>query len=245
MKATAGMKATALGVLVCVVAAGDGFAADLPAAPPVAVSYAPPSEYNWGGFYVGLNAGYGVGQTSWSGLLTPGVPAIVTGNFNVNGALAGGTIGINYQAGGFVAGFEADADWAGFSGSNSTDPFCVGLGAVCQTKQPWLGTVRARFGYAINRLLIFGTAGGAFGEIRAGLAPPGVYDTTNGVGWTAGAGLEAGINENWTVKVEYLYVDLGNGSCNVNCGTAVTGAPITVPLTENLVRGGFNYRFAF
>jgi outer membrane immunogenic protein len=243
MKATVGT--TALAVLLCVIAAGDGYAADLPTAPPVPFSYAPLSEYNWGGFYIGLNAGYGVGQTSWSGLPPPGVPPIVTGNFNVKGALAGGTFGINYQAGGFVAGFEADADWAGFSGSNSTDPFCVAFGAVCQTKQPWLGTVRARVGYAINRLLIFGTAGGAFGEIRAGFAPPGVYDTTNGVGWTVGGGLEAGITENWTVKVEYLYVDLGNGSCNVNCGTALTQTPITVPLTENLVRGGINYRFAF
>ena len=251
MKATAGTKATALAVLLCFIAAGDGFAADLPVGPPAAVNYTPSSlGYSWGGFYVGLNAGYGFGKSSWSGLV-PGVVSAATGNFNVNGGLAGGTIGINYQAQSFVAGFEADADWTGFSGSNSTDPYCVLMSGSCQTKQPWLATVRGRFGFAIDRLLIFATAGGAFGEIRAGLNPPGVYDTTNGVGWTAGAGLEVGITDNWTAKVEYLYVDLGNGSCNMNCGSVpnafgtLSPVPITIPLTENLVRGGINYRFAF
>jgi outer membrane immunogenic protein len=247
MKVTSGTKAAALAMLLCFVAASDGFAADLPVAPPVAASYyAPPLEYNWGGFYVGLNAGYGFGRSSWS---TPGFAP--TSNFNVNGALAGGTIGINYQWGGFVAGFEADGDWSGLSGSDSGDPYCVQMVGACQTKQPWLATVRGRFGYAINRLLIFATAGGAFGELRTGLNPPGVYDTSNGVGWTAGAGLEVGITENWTAKLEYLYVDLGNGTCNMNCGavpSAFGGAvavPVTVPFTENVVRGGINYRFAF
>lgn len=235
MKATAGTKATALAILLCLITAGSAFAADLPAGPPPppSASYRPLAQYDWSGFYIGINGGYGFGTTSWA-------PA-TTGNFKTSGALAGGTLGINYQGGPFVFGFEADADWAGFKGSTSTDPYCMALAAACETKQPWLVTARARVGYAISRLLIFGTAGGATGEIRAGFNPPGKFDTTNTFGWIAGGGIEAGITENWTVKVEYLYVDLGNGSCSTNCG----GIPITVPLTESLVRAGINYRFSW
>jgi outer membrane immunogenic protein len=245
MKAIAGKKVAAFSMLLCVIAAGDGFAADLPVAPPAPFSYAPPSQYNWSGLYFGVNAGYGTGQTSWANALQS------TANFNINGALVGGTIGINYQAGAFVVGFEADGDWAGFQESNSSDPYCAAFTASCETKAPWLGTVRGRIGFAIDRLLIFGTAGGAFGEIKAGLSPPGLFDVTNGFGWTAGGGVEAGITENWTAKIEYLHVDLGNGSCNLSCGAIPTQTggstpiPNTVPLTENLVRGGINYRFAF
>ena len=66
---------------------------------------------------------------------------------------------------------------------------------------------------------------------------------------TAGAGVEWAFADNWTAKVEYLYVNLGNGT--VNCATeaclAVAGAPIpvSVGLTGNLVRAGVNFKFSF
>jgi outer membrane immunogenic protein len=237
MKATVGTQATALAILLCLFTVGNGFAADLPAGPPppAHVSYHPYTQYDWSGFYIGLNGGYGFGSSNWA--------PVITEHFKTSGALAGGTVGINYQGGPFVVGFEADADWAGFKGSSSTAAYCMALGVTCETKQDWLVTARARVGYAFSRLLIFGTAGGATGEIRAGLNPPGKFDTTNSFGWTAGGGLEAGITENWTAKVEYLYVDLGNGSCtSTNCGPLT---PITIPLTESLVRAGINYRFSW
>jgi len=64
------------------------------------------------------------------------------------------------------------------------------------------------------------------------------FSSSTQVGWTAGAGVEYAFTPNWTAKVEYLYVDLGNLSCNLNCasGTSVT-------LTENIVRAGINYKF--
>jgi outer membrane immunogenic protein len=118
----------------------------------------------------------------------------------------------------------------------------ITAGAVCQTAEHWLGTARARIGFAVDRLLIFGTAGGASGDIKAGLNPPGTYDASNNFGWTAGGGVEGAITENWTAKIEYLHVDLGNATCPTNCGLAV---PMTVPLTENLIRAGINYKFGF
>ena len=239
MRTRALIKAAAVGTSMWLIASADSLAADLPAGPPPAsVVYAAPPTYNWSGFYIGINGGYGHGTTNWTSATG------ATGDFNAAGPLAGGTVGINYQAGSFVFGFEADADWADFTGTSNNATVCSLFtpNAGCETKQTWFGTGRARIGYAFDRLLVFGTAGGAVGNIRAGLVPPNTFDTATAVGWTVGGGLEAGITENWSIKVEYLYADYGNGSCSANCGPFV---PITVPLTENLIRAGINYRLPF
>ena len=62
------------------------------------------------------------------------------------------------------------------------------------------------------------------------------------------AGVEWAFADSWTAKVEWLYVNLGNG--NVNCiNTTCTGfsggpaIPVSVGLTENLIRAGVNYKF--
>ena len=83
----------------------------------------------------------------------------------------------------------------------------------CETRNNWLGTVRGRVGYAFDRVMPYVTGGLAVGDIEAnqpGFA--GVSDTN--VGWTVGGGIEAAIASNWTAKLEYLYVDLGDVSCS-------------------------------
>ena len=218
-------------------------AADLPppsGPPPRAPAmYVPTTSpvYNWGGFYVGINGGYGFGNSNWT------APAPTTGSFSTDGFLVGGTIGANYQISQFVLGVEADLDWQDLKGNTSTPAvFCGGVS--CQTASNWLGTARGRAGFAMDRFLIFATGGAAFGNVEAGLNPPTTYDTSTEIGWTAGAGIEAAFAENWTAKLEYLYVDLGNASCATtasNCGTHAAGS--TVSFTESLVRLGVNYKF--
>jgi outer membrane immunogenic protein len=99
-------------------------------------------------------------------------------------------------------------------------------------------------GYAADRVLFYATAGGVFGSIQTTFA--GVGNTTTHAGWTAGAGIEVAVVDNWTAKVEYLYADLG--TANVNCTTACVAtlgfsATASVGLTANLVRVGVNYKF--
>jgi outer membrane immunogenic protein len=239
---------------------GQALAADLPPAPaPVApATYIPTVApvYNWGGIYFGVNGGYGFGQSKWSdpnnfsGLGT-------TGTFNTNGYAAGGTIGANLQSDAFVFGIEGDLDFMGIDGKSSS-PYCggavapgnLGLGAnaQCETKQTWLGTLRARVGYAADRVLIYGTGGGAFGNIESGVGSSFVSSTK--AGWTAGAGVEVAFTENWTARIEYLFVDLQNATCNTSaaCGNNFIGAgPVpanqTVKFDENLIRLGVDYKF--
>jgi outer membrane immunogenic protein len=219
--------------------ASPALAADLvqpPPPPPQApATYVPPAPpaYNWGGIYIGINGGYAFGNSDWNG----GTPA-GTGNFNLNGGLVGGTLGFNYQAGAFVFGVEGDGDWADING-NTSNGACAG--STCQTSSDWLATLRGRIGYAFDRVLIYGTAGGAGGDVKATLTTAGVSTSTDNTewGWTAGGGIEFAITENVTAKAEYLFVDLSNGSC----AAAVCGTTLPVSFDASLIRAGVNFKF--
>ena len=230
--------------------AGQAVAADMPApfpSPQPPASYYPAlTPFNWGGFYVGANGGYGFGTSSWSAPAVTGIPpalpspAVATGSFSARGMLAGGTFGLNMQASDFVFGVEADGDWTNLNGNGSSAGYCT-AGVTCQTKSPIFGTLRARFGYAFGRVLVYGTGGVADAKVQAGFNPPASFDSADNFGWTGGAGIEFAFADNWTAKVEYLYAALGTMTCSTaNCGTSV---PVTVSLSENIVRAGINYKF--
>jgi len=199
-------------------------AADLPRGPYKAPAYVAPAYANWTGFYVGLNAGYGFGKSNWD------LPAISP---SPKGFVGGGTIGYNLQTGLWLWGLEGDVDYSAMKGS--TD----GPGGAYETKNSWLGTGRARIGYAgWNNFLPYITGGAAFGDIKA-TAPNGVSASKTKVGWTAGAGLEYAMWSNWSVKAEYLYVDLGKFDAGPTFGVAADN----VSFKANIVRAGLNYRF--
>ena len=241
------MKRMMLAGVLALGAAGPALAADLPPPqipPPQApATYvpAPSPEYNWGGIYFGLNGGYGFGDSKWSGLGS-------TGSFNTDGGLVGVTLGANYQANQMVFGIEGDMDWADASGTAGAGcgASVIGIGTItsCETKNDWLATVRGRLGYAWDRVLLYGTAGGAGGDIKAttsgGTASVGSVDNTE-FGWTAGAGVEFALAQNWTARAEYLYVDLSNGSWS--CTGAFCGTTSSVSFDESLVRVGLDYKF--
>jgi outer membrane immunogenic protein len=217
---------TSLSLVALAAAATHATAADLPRQIPVkAPAYIAP-YYNWTGFYLGINGGYGFGNSSWSS------PS--SGSFNTNGGLIGGTAGYNWQLGPAVLGIEGDGDWNGISGTTNNN--CA---PGCKTSSNWLATVRGRLGYAADRWMPYVTAGGAFGDIKASIPGFSGMDTTK-AGWTAGAGVEFAISGPWTAKLEYLYVDLGSANCGFSCGGF---PPDNVSLKENIVRGGINYRF--
>jgi outer membrane immunogenic protein len=245
------VKSIIVAVVALLTAVGCASAADMPVpqAAPVPPPTYYPAYYNWSGVYLGINGGYGFGQAKW--VDTNGS----TGNFNTNAFLLGGTLGANYQTGPYLVGFEGDFDWSTLSGSAPCSSLAVGVllaGATCQTKNDWLGTARVRIGYAFDRVLVFGTAGAAFGNERAIVnAPTGsvAFSIPPQLGWTVGGGVEYAFTEAISAKVEYLFVDLGTASCPVAAGclpplVTVFGAePTSHLLSESIVRAGANYRF--
>jgi outer membrane immunogenic protein len=189
-------------------------AADLGPAPSYkAPAYVAPSYFSWSGFYVGVNAGYGFGKADAGG----------GADVDPSGFVGGGTIGYTLQTGLWVWGIEGDFDYSAMKDE---------VGGL-EVKAPWFATVRGRIGYAgWGNLLPYITGGAAFAKLEVDAGAAG-SDSDTRVGWTLGAGLEYALWSNWSVKVEYLYADLG--TYDIGGGD--------VDFTTNIVRAGLNYRF--
>ena len=199
-------------------------AADLPPSLK-APAYTAPAYASWSGFYVGLNAAYGFGKSTWD------FPAVTPAP---KGALFGVTLGYNFQTGTWVWGIETDLDWSGMKGS-ATCP-----GGTCSTENNWLGTTRARLGYGgWGNWLPYVTVGAAYGGVKA-VNAVGASASHTQIGWTAGLGLEYAFSGAWSAKVEWLYADLGKFDCGATCGATT---PDDVSFKANLIRVGVNYRF--
>ena len=196
-------------VAVLLAAAFGAQAADLPVTSrsPNGLSAAPTSPYDWTGFYVGAQIGYGWGQSSGTQNAGGTFFPVVSYSLDPAGALAGGHFGFAYQTGAIVLGAEADLEAANLNGSTSFPAFNQTY--FFNAKADTLASVRGRFGWAQDRLMLYGTAGAAWGRVTT---PP--LDGLNGwrTGWTAGAGAEYALRGNWSVTAEYRYTDLGRAS---------------------------------
>ena len=233
------------GTILAVAATSGASAADLPrrTQPAAAPVYAPPI-FTWTGFYAGLNAGANINDNRYAWR-----PFFNSNGQSGLGFTGGAQIGYNWQMGALVLGLETDinyrgasrSDGAGFGGSNASSGY--------------FGTVRGRLGYAFDRLLIYGTGGLAYGDanfptsvvgVDAFGVPRAFYGSNNAgtrLGWTLGAGAEYALSQNWSIKAEYLYVDLGRS--NVGYVDALSGVPVvaTARNRDHVVRMGVNYRF--
>jgi len=206
-------------------------AADLPQpySPPykAAPGYvAPAPVFSWTGFYVGLNGGYAFGSSDWT------IPAVSP---DPVGLLVGGTLGYNLQTGSWVWGIEGDFDWADIK-----DDKTCGAG-TCETKVEWFATARARLGYAgWSNWLPYITGGAAIAPIKATNSAVSSATKTK-IGWTVGVGVEYALMSAWSVKLEYLYADLGSFDCGSACSAGA--ATDDVSFKTSIVRAGINYRF--
>ncbi len=126
-------------------------------APPLKAPIAPP--YSWTGWYIGANAGYGVGQGS--GTFASG-PSFETFNAMPAGAFGGGQLGFNYQIMSFVLGAETDIQGASIADTRTCLLNCTARSsALIDQKLNWFGTTRARLGLANGPVLSYVTAGAA------------------------------------------------------------------------------------
>jgi outer membrane immunogenic protein len=219
------MKKILLASAALIALTGAASAADLAARPYTKAPVAMASVYNWTGFYLGL-----VGGGAWEN----------SGSPKMQGGFVGGTAGYNWQTGNIVFGVEADGAWADVSASATGATIVPGFGVVTTTassKTDAMGTVRGRVGYAVNNVLFYGTGGYAWIDNKITLSALGVTasDSKWHSGWTVGAGVEAFIAPQWSIKGEYLYRSLG--------GETYFGALPTGTLNLHTVQLGVNYHF--
>lgn len=203
------MKKMILALGMAVMAASAAVAADMPRSS--APYYAPAAAaFNWSGAYVGANLGYNWGKVTNSNTSPSGIEGGVQG-------------GYNWQNGQFVFGGETDLQLSG-----SEDTF-----APFKFSNPWFGTLRGRGGFAYSNFLFYLTAGLAYGNVKAESAF--LSESRTQLGWTVGLGGEMGITQNWSAKIEYLYMDLGSRTYTV---TGTSNA-----FHNNILRVGLNYHF--
>ena len=200
-------------------------AADLPPRPAVPYIPAAVPVFSWTGFYIGGNLG-----GAWSrGNVVDSAFGVNFTNGNQASFVGGGQIGGNYQIGSFVIGAEAVFDWFANnnnSGNGTTVPagpvFPAGAVLRASANDRWETTLAARFGYAWDRTLFYGKAGGGwvgadnFAVTNVGTgASLAVTNGNSNVGWLLGAGFEYAFTQNWTTKLEYDFLALNNASHNV------------------------------
>jgi outer membrane immunogenic protein len=247
-----GSAAVAVPVLFAAIAATPSYSADYPVeiAAPVPVL---DEESLWDRFYVGVYGGYGLGDVE---ITTDSPPSNLEQSFNIDGAVLGLTVGKNFLLGEndartpeddrrLVLGVEADIAWAGMNGNvvGFPDPSYqeAGIDAI--------GTLRGRLGLLVGderRTLAYLTGGAAAAHAYAELEPSGPPRLTASdwmYGYTVGGGIEHFVNDDVTVKLEYLYTDLATqlpietgGAGGINIATHDIRA-------NHLVRLGLNYHF--
>jgi outer membrane immunogenic protein len=227
-------------------------------------------QFSWTGFYTGANAG-ALWDDSSHTLLPSGLflvdPLTVptnplrtrTGDLDATSFTGGVQAGYNYQMGMLVIGVEGDINSAR---SRANDALVVGLpppllaGTMAHRvdeKLDWFGTLRGRLGIADSRWLIYATGGWAFGHVKSSTFvqfsldgdtyTSSFSDTLSG--WAAGGGFEYAFHNNWTVKGEVLWIDLGKVSYVSPERTIFPGYSYTthLDLNEVVARVGVNYKF--
>lgn len=237
-------------VAICALPVVAANAADMPTrkAPPPMFSAAPIS---WSGFYIGLNGGGGVAGYSRDGLYDSNP---VNNSESQGGLLFGIQAGYNMQfSSNMVAGLEADWQWSQFKKMQDCGAGPYSGGSCYDTESnasynvDWFGTVRARLGFlATPNWMIYGTGGLAYGQTSYGaldyLPDNSATQSKTSWGWTAGLGTEYKIDSHWSLKAEYLYVDLGKPNFSPIAVDPVNYA-VSLRTQLNIARVGVNYAF--
>ena len=221
--------AVCVGLLSIASLASAASAADLPAKVYTKAPVAAP-VYNWGGFYIGLNAGGGSSHNCWNLTAIATGPVAATpseGCSDATGGLAGGQFGYRWQATNWVFGLEAQGDWANLKGSNVSLTGTFGrFPFLNQTKTDAIGLFTGQVGYAWNNVLGYVKGGAAVThnsyngvvQTAVGAFPVGAaFDGASGTRWggAVGVGVEYGFAPNWSVAVEYDHLFMGRSSSNI------------------------------
>ena len=243
--------------LVALGMAAPASAADLAARP---YTKAPPmvaAIYDWSGFYIGANGGWGSSHKCWDITNFPGatvVPTFREGCHDATGGAVGGQIGYRWQSAGWVFGLEAQGDWADLKGSNVSGFIPAWTN---NSKIEAFGLFTGQVGYAWNNVLWYVKGGAAVTDdkFRGTVTTTGVlFDSVNETRWggVVGTGLEFGFAPNWSVAVEYDHLFMGTHSHSFT-STGVLGAAIipvggvfrtdSIRQDVDLITARINYRF--
>jgi outer membrane immunogenic protein len=235
-------------------------AADLPV--PAAPAYAPlvyrPVIYDWSGVYGGAHLGAGLLEdqvtTSTTTILQPSGTVTKLSPFSV---VSGAQVGFNYQIQQIVLGAEGTFTWSNISGTQTTPSLLPTISENSTSRPRWYATATGKIGFAANDFLFYAKGGAAWMNVNyiqdvavgGGQSSQTIVDTRSG--FTVGGGVEYGITENLSGRVEYDFLDFGTKNYNFTnlsvlpVGGAVTPLvlPVAIRSSTSLITAGINYRF--
>jgi outer membrane immunogenic protein len=242
------MKKFLLGTLGLVAMVAPAVAADLPVrAPPPMI----PPMFNWSGFYIGGNGGWGRTDDCWDLFAPVGGGALelvgIDGCHDRSGGVIGGQIGYRWQLPGshFVWGFEAQGDWANLSGSR-VSVFNPALALTAKVDA--IGLFTYQFGFAWDTWLWYAKGGFAVTDNNFALTDTGfgvVSASSTRWGGVVGTGVEYAFTPNWSVGFEYDHLFMGARDTIFPgiVAPALVGSVSRVDQAVDMVTVRFNYRF--
>ncbi len=206
-----------LGAASAVAFASVAVAADLPMEQPAPAVAAVPS-FSWTGPYLGVQAGYGWGNSKVGGR-----------SIDPKGALVGGYAGYNFEFNNLLLGVETDFNW-----SDQDDKISRRGGSV-KNEVNWAGATRGRIGFAFDRFVAYGAGGVAYADRKLSASAGALNGSASktAVGWTVGGGVETALADAVVARAEYRYTDYGTDKFK----------GVKSDLDEHRVMGGVAYKF--
>jgi outer membrane immunogenic protein len=234
-----------VGLVALGLAAGPASAADLAARP--VYTKAPPmiaAAYDWSGFYIGANGGWGSSHNSWDATTAAGTFIAGEGSHNSTGGTVGGQAGYRWQASQFVFGLEAQGNWADFSGSNISTL----TGGQNRSRLDAFGLFTGQVGYAWNNALLYVKGGAAVTDSHFDILTPGgtfLAGTGDQTRWggTVGVGVEYAFAPNWSAGVEYDHLFIGNQNLAFTTPAGAAFGFDNIRQDVDLVTARLNYRW--
>jgi len=230
--------------LIALGAAAPAVAADLAARPYTKAPAMIAAVYDWSGFYIGANGGWGSSRSSWDFL--PGVVTFGEGSHDASGGTVGGQVGYRWQAGTWVFGVEAQGNWADFKGSNIS---LFDATVRNESRIDAFGLFTGQVGYAANNVLFYVKGGAAVtsNDYRRFVAATNTLfaasnDDTRW-GGTVGVGLEYAFAPNWSVGVEYDHLFMQDRTYNFTTPAGAAFGTDRIRQDVDLVTARINYRF--
>jgi outer membrane immunogenic protein len=229
--------------LIALGAAAPALAADLAARPYTKAPAMIAAVYDWSGFYIGANGGWGTSRNCWTDVTVGGG---AEGCHDADGGTVGGQVGYRWQAGNWVFGLEAQGNWADFKGSNVS---LLNAPLVNRSRIDAFGLFTGQVGYAANNVLFYVKGGAAVtaDRFRINTFPGGVLSATTNDdtrwGGVVGVGLEFGFAPNWSIGVEYDHLFMQDKTHTFTTPGGVFFGTDRIQQDVDLVTARINYRF--
>jgi outer membrane immunogenic protein len=241
------MKKFLLGTVAFIALAAPAAAADLAARP---YTKAPPAPvalvYDWSGFYVGANGGWGSSRKCWDSVTAAGAFVVAEGCHDATGGTAGGQIGYRWQSANWVFGVEAQGEWADLKGSNSSLTAIIPY--TNRTKVDGIGLFTGQVGYAWNNILLYVKGGAAVTDNKYSsfFTATGIqFNQASDTRWggAVGTGIEVGFAPNWSVAAEYDHLFMGSPNVTFPASAIAVTRSDNIRQDVDMATVRVNYRF--